>query len=46
MNLAECVNADERSVNEYLAWRRSVGISADEVKQVIEHMKMQRLPEA
>jgi hypothetical protein len=46
MNLAECVNADERSVNEYLAWRRSVGISADEVKQVIEHMKRQRLPEA
>jgi hypothetical protein len=46
MNLAECVNADERSVNEYLAWRRSVGISAEEVKQVIEHMKRQSLPEA
>ena len=46
MNLAECVKADERSVNEYLAWRRSVGISADEVKQVMQHMKKQRLPEA
>jgi hypothetical protein len=46
MNLAECVNADERSVNEYLAWRRSVGISADEVKQVIERMKRQRSLEA
>ena len=46
MNLAECVNVDERSVNEYLAWRRSVGISADEVKQVVDHMKRQRLPEA
>jgi hypothetical protein len=42
MNLAECVSADERSVNEYLAWRRSVGISADEVKQVVEHMKRRR----
>lgn len=46
MNLAECVNADERSVNEYLAWRRSVGISADEVKQVIGRMKRRRSPEA
>lgn len=46
MNLSECVSADERSVNEYLAWRRSVGISADEVKQVIEHMKKPPLPEA
>jgi hypothetical protein len=42
MNLAECVNADERSVNEYLAWRRSVGISAEEVKQVIKRMKRRR----
>ena len=46
MDLAECLNADEQSVNEHLAWRRSVGISEDEVKQVIEHMKRQRLPES
>jgi hypothetical protein len=42
MNLAECVNADERSVNEYLDWRRSVGFSADEVKQVFEHIMRRR----
>jgi hypothetical protein len=46
MNLAECVSAHERSVNEYLAWRRGVGISADEVKQLIEHIKRLHLPEA
>jgi hypothetical protein len=42
LNLAECVSAYEHSVNEYLAWRRSVGISADEAKQVIELRKKRR----
>jgi len=46
MNLAECVNADERSANEYLAWRRSVGISADEVKRIFDRMKRRRSLEA
>jgi hypothetical protein len=39
MTLADCVSSYEQSVNECLAWRRSVGISADEVKQVIERLK-------
>jgi hypothetical protein len=42
MNLADCLSTEERSVNEYLAWRRSVGISADEAKQVIDDMKKRR----
>ncbi len=46
MNLAECVNAAERSANEYLAWRRSVGISADEVKRIFDRMKRRRSLEA
>jgi len=37
-NLAECVSVYEKSVNEYLAWRRSAGISADEAKKVIERV--------
>jgi len=36
MKLTECVIAYEQSVNEHLAWRRSVGISADEMKRTYE----------
>jgi len=39
MNLAECVSVYEKSVNEHLDWRRSVGISADEAKHVLERMR-------
>lgn len=46
MTLADCVDADERSVNEYLAWKRSVGISAAEVKQILERVKKRRSIEA
>jgi hypothetical protein len=42
MNLSDCVSAYEQSVNEYLAWRRSVGISADEAKQVFERREKRR----
>jgi len=42
MKLAECVSAYEQSVNEYLAWRRSVGISADEMKQTYELQQKRR----
>jgi hypothetical protein len=42
LSLAECVSAYERSVNEYLDWRRSVGISAEEAKQVFERVKRRR----
>jgi hypothetical protein len=42
MKLAECVSVYEQSVNEYLAWRRSVGISADEVKRTYELRKKRR----
>ena len=42
MTLAECVSAYEHSVNEYLAWRRSVGISADEMKGTFELQKKRR----
>jgi hypothetical protein len=42
MKLAECVSAYEQSVNEYLAWRRSVGISADEMKRTYELQKKRR----
>jgi len=42
MKLAECVSAYEQSVNEYLAWRRSVGISADEMKRSYEVQKKRR----
>jgi hypothetical protein len=38
-NLAECVNVYEQSVNEHLAWRRSVGISGNEMKQTLERLK-------
>jgi len=37
--LAECVRVYEQSVNEYLAWRRSVGISGSEMKQTLERLK-------
>lgn len=42
MNLAECVSAYERSVNEYYAWRRSVGISAGEMRQFYQRRKKRR----
>ncbi len=42
MKLAECVSAYEQSVNEYLAWRRSVGISAEEMKRTCEIQKKRR----
>jgi hypothetical protein len=42
MKLTECVSAYEKSVNEYLAWRRSVGISADEMKRTYELQKKRR----
>jgi hypothetical protein len=42
MKLAECLRAYEQSVNEYLAWRRSVGISADEMKRTLELRKKRR----
>jgi hypothetical protein len=38
-NLAECVNVYEQNVNEHLAWRRSVGISGNEMKQTLERLK-------
>jgi hypothetical protein len=38
-NLAECVRVYEQSVNEYLAWRRSVGISGSEMKLTFERLK-------
>jgi hypothetical protein len=41
-NLADCSTAYEKSVNEYLAWRRSVGINAEEAKQVFERTKKRR----
>ena len=42
MKLAECVIAYEQSVNEYLVWRRSAGISADEVARTYELRKKRR----
>jgi hypothetical protein len=39
MTLADCLSSYEQSVNECLAWRRSVGISADEMKRVIERVQ-------
>jgi hypothetical protein len=39
LNLADCVSAYEQSVNENLAWRRIVGISADEAKRAFERRK-------
>jgi hypothetical protein len=38
MDLAECVSIYENSVNEYLDWRRSVGITPEEAKHVLERM--------
>jgi hypothetical protein len=42
MSLADCVSSYEESVNDYLAWRRSVGITAKEMQQVIERSKKRR----
>ena len=42
MTLAECVSAYTQSVNEHLDWRRSVGISADEMKRTFELHKKRR----
>jgi hypothetical protein len=38
-NLTECVRVYEQSVNEQLTWRRSVGISGNEMKQTLERLK-------
>ena|SRR5215469_783167 len=42
MNLAEWVAEYENSVNEHLDWRRTVGISGDEMKQAYELSKKRR----
>lgn len=42
MNLAECVNAYENAVNEYLAWRRKVGISGIEMRRTFKLYKKRR----
>ncbi len=42
MHLAECVSTYERAVNESLAWRRSVGLSGDEMKHTYERLKRKR----
>lgn len=39
MSLAESVGAYEQSVNEYLAWRRSVGLSTEEMERMLERLK-------
>jgi hypothetical protein len=39
ISLAESVSAYEQSVNEFLAWRRSVGFNAEEVEHMFEHSK-------
>lgn len=43
LNLAECVSEYEKSVNDYLDWRRSVGISSDEMKRTFDRVKRRRL---
>jgi hypothetical protein len=42
MTLAQCLSAYEQSVNDYLAWRRSIGINANEMKQTLERLKKRR----
>jgi hypothetical protein len=42
MNLAEAVSGYEQSVNESLAWRRSVGFNAKEMKHIVERWKKMR----
>ena len=42
INLAEAVSTYEQSVNEYLAWRRSVGFNAEEMKHIVEHSRKRR----
>jgi hypothetical protein len=42
MNLAECMKAYENAVNEYLAWRRQVGISGPEMRRTFELSKQRR----
>jgi hypothetical protein len=44
-SLSDCVSAYEKSVNEYLAWRRSAGISAEEARRVYERAKKRRSAE-
>lgn len=43
LKLDECVSAYEQSVNENLAWRRSVGISATEAKEAFKRRKKRAL---
>lgn len=42
MTLTQWVSAYEQSVNEYLAWRKSAGITADEVRRTLELRKKRR----
>jgi hypothetical protein len=42
MKLSECVSAYEQSVNDYLEWRRGVGISAEEMKRKYEIQRKRR----
>jgi len=46
LNLDECVSAYEQWVNENLAWRRSVGITANEAKEALKRRKRQHSLEA
>lgn len=46
LNLDECVSAYEQSVNENLAWRRSVGITANEAKETLKRRKRRHSLEA
>ena len=46
INLTECLSVYEQSVNEYLDWRRSVGISADEMRRTVAQIKRRRSLEA
>lgn len=42
MNLAEAVSTYEQSVNEFLAWKRSVGFNAEEMKRLFDRWKKAR----
>ena len=43
LDLDECVNAYEQSLNENLMWRRSVGITANEAKEAFKRRKRRAL---
>jgi hypothetical protein len=44
-DLADYVSVYEKSVNEHMAWRRSVGISLEEARIVFDRIKSKRSPE-